>query len=58
MPSTCLWREDFDGNYDTDCGQAFTMIDGTPTENNMRFCCYCGSVLFEVKYQPAEEGLR
>jgi hypothetical protein len=55
MPSTCLWKEDSDGNYDTDCGCAFCLEAGTPSENGMRFCCYCGSVLFEVKYTPTEE---
>jgi len=55
MPSTCLWKEDSDGNYDTDCGCAFCLEAGTPSENGMRFCCYCGNVLFEVKYTPTEE---
>ena len=51
MPAVCYWKEDTDGNYEADCGQAFTMIDGAPEENDMRFCCYCGRVLKTVRYQ-------
>jgi hypothetical protein len=56
MPSTCLWREDGDGNYDTDCGCCFVLNAGCPEENDMRFCCYCGSALVSVKYTPEEEA--
>jgi hypothetical protein len=55
MPSTCCWREDADGTYDTACGCAFVLNAGSPAAHDMRFCCYCGSVLFEVRYHPAEE---
>lgn len=51
----CEWKQDFDGNYDTDCDQSFTMIDGTPTENHMRFCCYCGKGLLTVPYSNVPE---
>ena len=47
----CHWTEDSDGNYDTDCDQEFCMIGGTPKENGMRFCCYCGKPLVEVQYR-------
>ncbi len=41
---TCLWsRADDDTDvWETRCGHAFTIIDGTPTDNQMAFCCYCG----------------
>jgi len=48
----CAWTEDVDGNYDTDCGQMFCFIEGGPSENKMRFCCYCGLVLVVVPRQP------
>ena len=51
MPELCHWTEDGDGNYDTDCGQAFCMTDGTPEENHMKFCCYCGKALESVAYR-------
>lgn len=41
----CAWMQDGEGNYWTDCGQGHTFIDGGPTENSMKFCCYCGKTL-------------
>ena len=46
--TTCTWTEDDDGNFETTCGEMFVLITGTPYENSMRFCCYCGSPLVEV----------
>ena len=44
--SVCHWAEDEDsGAYDTECGHTFALNDGTPAENEMAFCCYCGSQL-------------
>jgi hypothetical protein len=37
----CHWTED-EGMWATSCGNAFMLNDGTPTDNNMKFCCYCG----------------
>ena len=37
----CLWR--------TDCGEAFYFTEGTPTDNKLKFCCYCGKELIEEK---------
>lgn len=41
---TCLWsRADDDADlWETECGHAFTLTDGTPTENEMLFCNFCG----------------
>lgn len=41
----CEWREDVDGDYETSCDNLFILIDGTPTDNGMSFCPYCGRVL-------------
>jgi hypothetical protein len=38
----CIWIEDDDGIYNTSCGNAFEVMDGTPEFNNMKFCPYCG----------------
>jgi hypothetical protein len=43
----CWWRADGDGNWDTDCGEKFVFIEAGPTENGMKFCCYCGKPLKE-----------
>ena len=45
----CVWTEDEDGNYDTDCDEKYSFIVGGPTDNGMKFCCYCGKPLKEVK---------
>lgn len=49
----CIWAEDMDGTYNTDCGCSFVMNAGTPEENDMKFCCYCGKELTAIYY--AEE---
>lgn len=41
----CEWRQDDDGSWDTDCENKFCIEEGTPEENGMRFCCYCGKKL-------------
>ena len=42
----CNWSEaNASGAFDTDCGHTFLLDDGTPAENKMAFCCYCGGKL-------------
>lgn len=31
--------------WETGCGNSFILNDGTPHENNIKFCCYCGGAL-------------
>jgi len=40
----CEWSE-VGEMWETTCGHAFVLNDGTPSENEMRFCCYCGGEL-------------
>lgn len=47
----CNWREDVDGNWHTDCSQCFVLTSGSPDDNGMKFCCYCGSALVEIRSQ-------
>lgn len=42
---SCVWKEDNDGNWETACGGLFVIETGTPTDNGMDFCCYCGARL-------------
>lgn len=43
---SCKWTYDwYDDSWDTQCDNKFSLIDGTPYENKMRFCCYCGGKL-------------
>ncbi len=51
----CRWSQNEDGYYDTACGQAFVMESGTPIDNGMHYCCYCGKRLVEVPYSDAAE---
>jgi hypothetical protein len=48
IPTTCQWENDGEGNWSTGCGDAFIILDGTPTENKMNFCCYCGKPINEA----------
>jgi hypothetical protein len=34
--------------WSTSCGNAFCLNHGTPSDNDMKFCCYCGLMLREV----------
>lgn len=49
-PNVCEWNQDADGNWDTECGECFCFIDGTPTENKAMFCPYCGKPIREKRY--------
>jgi len=50
----CNWTYDDSGNYwHTGCGQDFVLEIGSPKENDMRFCSYCGKHLVEV-IQPED----
>lgn len=56
IASTCTWKNDSDGHgyyWETDCGNAFQVVDGTPKDNGMNYCPYCGKRLVEVI--PADE---
>lgn len=53
----CTWTLDTsdwgDSHYETGCGEAFCFFDGTPEDNKIRFCPYCGRALEVV--EPAIE---
>ena len=51
----CTWECDSDGNWETDCGEMFILNEGTPVDNSMKFCCYCGKPLREAPVK-LEEG--
>lgn len=48
--SKCRWTQTESGQYDTACGNCFEIMEGSPTENHMKFCCYCGKPLVDVPY--------
>ncbi len=50
--TSCEWElNDPDyGTWRSDCENEFTVIEGSPTHNGMRFCCHCGRPLKEVTH--------
>lgn len=52
----CCWRqqEESSGEWETDCGNAFWLNDGTPEKNEMKYCTYCGKPLIGIEY--TEDG--
>ena len=44
--TSCAWDQDGEGGpWATDCGEFFELNDGTPADNRMKHCCYCGKDL-------------
>jgi len=52
----CNWTQDGYGEdaWDTGCGNRFMLEEGTPSDNHMEFCCFCGHPIDEL---PGEEML-
>ena len=55
----CVWSqndyEDVDtGAWATTCQNRFYLIDETPEDNEMNFCCYCGKRLITSRF--VDEG--
>ena len=45
-PKECRWTDDHDTcSYDTGRGQKFCTIDGSASDNNIEYCCFCGGVV-------------
>jgi len=51
----CEWTIDFDGLWETGCGEAFTLFDGGLFENNFVFCHSCGRKIEDVTSEAEEE---
>ena len=51
----CIWRIDEDGISNTECGECFVTNEGTPKENGMTYCCFCGGRL-EQEAAPGKGG--
>jgi len=58
-PATCGWREESAESkyWETGCDQKFTVTTGTPLENGMRFCPFCGKLIAELAFveEPEED---
>ncbi len=56
-PRQCTWTEDPDtSSWDTHCGGKHQIIDGWPSKNKMRFCCYCGGLDGQGDGQHQQDG--
>lgn len=58
-PNECRWLQDGDedsGTYMASCSRRyFQLNDGTPKDNDMMHCCYCGKPLVEVPIETESE---
>lgn len=51
--ATCRWIvEPYGERWDTECGLTWTFSDGTPEENDLRFCPGCGK---KAEFVPLPE---
>lgn len=49
--SVCTWKEDEDGTYWTECDHAWQFMEGTPADNHVEFCPFCGRGLSPVPFE-------
>lgn len=57
MSDVCIWSEDGeDGPWATKCGHYFAITDGTPKENEMAFCCFCGKELVQCPHAEDDDA--
>ncbi len=55
QPKVCDWTYDEDEDcWHTECGECFVLNDGTPEENNFKYCYHCGKELRVL--QGKEQG--
>lgn len=56
----CIWAQEYDGwseyYWDTSCGETFYFPEGTPSENGMKFCPYCGKILVSKEKNLEEDN--
>ena len=56
--NSCVWVREIGGDRDilwnTSCGDIFVIMNGTPEENGMQFCCYCGQRIVTVIKEAME----
>ena len=53
----CVWSQD-DAESDvwnTSCGKAFTLNDGTPKDNHIKYCFFCGKPCDEAPYEESND---
>jgi hypothetical protein len=54
--ATCIWWEGDDGDpWATQCNELFNIENEGPEANGMKFCCFCGKKLVEVRDETKDE---
>lgn len=53
----CVWSQDNEDSdtWGTNCGHYYIINDGTPDENKMKFCCFCGLPIDQEIWVEEEE---
>lgn len=54
----CTWTNagwEYGDTWETACGNAWTFTDGSPEENDAKFCMYCGGNLTPIRAAQATE---
>ena len=46
-PWFCMWQQDEDGAWETDCNECFQFNEGGPHDNRWEYCPYCGNRIKE-----------
>lgn len=54
--SHCLWVQDSDGVWQTNCGVSFEFNSGLPKDNNANFCHNCGKPLITDAYNETDNA--
>ena len=52
----CTWTQDGESDmWTTSCGKLFTINEGTPSDNDMAHCCFCGKPMQEEPHEVDED---
>lgn len=47
----CAWVQDSYGTWETSCGNSFEINEGTPHDNEMAYCAFCGLPIEQHEYK-------
>lgn len=59
VAESCTWQQDGDSEsslYATSCKRYFMLEDGTPEDNRLAWCCYCGKRLVQELITEEDEA--
>jgi hypothetical protein len=55
----CTWSQEDEcsGSWNTSCGHMFRLDEGSPEDNGMKFCCYCGETLTSERWVDEDAAI-